>query len=122
MNDNFQIGQESTQEYFSDIKNIKPGDRLSEMLSFWVTIIKLKGDKIITLEGTSNLELKEYDSFESFRKRFEYSHLEGKYWVDFMGNQPSLISRVIEIYKNNNFQDKVSGNRQINIDSILYDL
>lgn len=119
---NFKTGPESTQEYFSDKSNIKVGDRLSEMLSFWVTVIKINDGKIITLEGTDNLIIKEYPSFEDFRKRFEYSTLTNKYWVYYMGNKPEMVQSLIEIYKKNNFEDKMSGNRQINIDSILYDL
>jgi hypothetical protein len=92
------------------------------MLSFWVTVIRIKGDKIVTVEGSSELNLREYDSFETFQKRFEYSSSPGKYWIYFMGNHPEMISQSIEIYKKNNFHDIISGNRQINIDSILFDL
>ncbi len=121
MNSNFKPGPESTKEYFSNISNVKVGDRLSELLSFWVTVIKLDNEKIITLEGTNSLVIREYTTFEDFRQRFKYT-TNDNYWVFYMGNKPEMLQLIIDSYKKNNFEDKISGNRQINIDSILYDL
>ena len=81
--------QKLTQDYFN--KGIyKVGDRFTEMMSFWIYIVSINNDLVVTIEGTinsltdlrsfsgplsiptSSLVLKEYTSDE-FKKYCKYS-------------------------------------------------
>lgn len=60
-----EINQENTQAYFKKL-DIQYGDMFSEMCSFWVIVVSVENDRIITLEGSSIFQIKEYDTIESF--------------------------------------------------------
>jgi hypothetical protein len=118
-----EIGQESTQEYFKS-GQIKLGDRFNEMLSFFINVISAD-DKIVTLEGNPNsrMEIKEYDTFEDFKKKCAYSTMSDKYWVYYTGNDIEKVKTWIHHYKNNYYkQDSVEAQRQLSIEKILYTL
>jgi hypothetical protein len=117
-----EIGQESTQEYFKS-GQIKVGDRFNEMLSFFINVISVD-DKIVTLEGNPNsrMEIKEYDTFEDFKKKCAYSSI-GGYWVYYTGNDIEKTKTWIHHYKNNYYKhDSVESQRQLSIEKILYTL
>ena len=64
------------------LKDPREGDRFSEMLSFWVYVVKVTKSTIYTLEGNppitfpDDAELK-MQSREEFLKRFTYDRIEG---------------------------------------------
>lgn len=116
------IGQESTQEYFQKL-DIKVGDRFSEMMAFFINVISIDNGKIVTIEGnpSSNMEIREYDSAEALRNRCEYSTLSGSYWVYYLGNDRKKANDWVHYYKNNYYKTD-AGQRQLNIEKILYSI
>lgn len=117
------IGQESTQEYFNK-GEVKVGDCFNEMLSFFINVISVD-DKIVTLEGNPNgrMEIKEYETFEDFKKKCAYSTMSDNYWVYYIGNDIEKTKTWIHHYKNNYYKpNSVEAQRQLNVEKILYSI
>lgn len=117
------MSQKETQEYFEK-EEYKVGDKFNEMLSFWIWIIKVEEDKILTIEGQpfDRLELKEYTK-EDFKKKCSYSTptMDDKYWVYYSGNSLRGVTDIIQHYKNRRIGNPAM-NRQIKIEEITYDI
>lgn len=135
--------QKLTQDYFN--KGIyKVGDRFTEMMSFWIYIVSINNDLVVTIEGTinsltdlrsfsgplsiptSSLVLKEYTSDE-FKKYCKYSSIstldpyDDKYWVYFLGNNINTTKNLLKFYKNRGIGN-TQLSRQIKIEEITYDI
>ena len=112
-------------KYFNENLEIKIGDVFSEMLSFWITVIKITDTgEILTIESNkediqvykSDIDFKHYCSYKS-------NGMNDKYWIDYMYNDLELMKKSIDNWKSNNkHQDKTIGKRQIRIDQIVYDI
>jgi hypothetical protein len=113
---NYKELQKNTSEKFQS-KIFIPGDRFSEMLSYWVVVIKNTDGFLTTLEGShSNLKLGKYQS-EEFANRFKYLHIDG-YSIDYMGYDPQKVGIYIDTYCE---QQKMSDSeiRDFKLDIIL---
>lgn len=116
------MSKDLTEDYFEK-GDIKVGDRLNEMLSFFINVISV-GDKIVTLEGHPNgkMEIREYAEFEDFKKKCAYSSIPG-YWVRYTGNDLEKVKDWLHHYKNNYYKhDSIEAQRQLSIEKILYSL
>ena len=135
--------QKLTQDYFN--KGIyKVGDRFTEMMSFWIYIVSINNDLVVTIEGTinsltdlrsfsgplsiptSSLVLKEYtsDEFKKYCKDSSISTLDpydDKYWVYFLGNNINTTKNLLKFYKNRGIGN-TQLSRQIKIEEITYDI
>lgn len=78
------------------LKKPKQGDYFSEMYSFWVYILDVKGDgQILTMEssgdpGEPNYKgwyFCSYSNSEELMKRFEYSTVENEYTISYVGRK-----------------------------------
>lgn len=117
----------TNEKFESGILNV--GDRFCEMFSYWVVILKLQGDEIITIEGgSSNLEIKTYSHFEVFKSRFSYDSIPG-YWITYIDNNTNRLKEFVNRYKEIQLEVKKNNSaltkavdRDINIDKLLFDL
>ena len=101
------MSSDITKEYFEKL-DIKVGDRLSEMLSFFITVIKvLDNGEILTIESNKD-DIQVYKSAEDLKQRCSYKSesLIGHYWVSYIGNNIEKTERLIFEWKN-------SGNKNI---------
>jgi hypothetical protein len=115
-----------TQEYFnSEDYQVREGDRFSEMLSFWMSVIKvLDTGEILTIESNKE-DIQIYPSKEDMRYRCSYKSkgMENKYWIDYMGNNLERTNQLLEDWKSNGrHSDKVIGQRQVRIDQFIYNI
>lgn len=116
------MNKDSTNDYFEK-GDIRVGDRFNEMLSFFINVISTD-DKIVTLEGhpTGKMEIREYQTFEDFKKKCAYSSIPG-YWVRYTGTDLDKVKDWLHHYKNNYYKhDSIDGQRQLTIEKILYSL
>ncbi len=89
--------QLKTNDKFQSL-NFIPGDRFSEMLSWWAIIIKNTGGVLTTIEGShSSLKLNKYGSPEEFADKFKYKHTDG-YSIDYMGYHLDKVGQYIDEY------------------------
>lgn len=73
------------------------GDIFSEMLSHWKVIIKVEGDQLTLITGSSkNLKMSIVNKDE-FTKSCRYGHIDG-YWIDFMKNDTKRCGDFVEAY------------------------
>lgn len=116
---------EITQQYFNENLEVKVGDRFSERLSFWITVVKiLDTGEILTIESAQE-DIQIYNSTEDFRYKCSYKSesMKNKYWIDYMGNDMDRTNQLISDWKSNNrHNDKIVGQRQIRIDQLIYDI
>ena len=77
--------------------DFKVGDIFSEMLAHWKVIIKVDGDRLTVISGSSkNLKLESYTPKE-FKEHCSYKNITG-YWIDFMKNDTQRASDYLEAY------------------------
>lgn len=116
---------EITQQYFNENLQVKVGDRFSEMLSFWITVVKvLDTGEILTIESNKK-DIQVYKSDEDFRYNCSYKSesMKNKYWIDYIGNNLEKTNQLVSDWRSNNrHTDKVVGQRQIRIDQFIYDI
>jgi hypothetical protein len=117
---------EKNQEYFNkEDYQVRTGDRFSERLSFWITVVKiLDTGEILTIESNKE-DIQVYNSKEDFRYYCSYKseNMKDKYWIDYMGNNIEKTNLLLEEWKSNGrHSDKITGQRQIKIDQLIYNL
>jgi len=93
---NYNSIKEATNNKFSN-KDFKQGDIFSEMLSHWKVIIKVDGDRLTLITGSSqNLKLEKINA-DDFVKLCSYKNIPG-YWIDFMKNDTGRAQDYLEAY------------------------
>jgi hypothetical protein len=117
---------EKNQEYFNkEDYQVRTGDRFSERLSFWITVVKiLDTGEILTIESNKE-DIQVYNSKEDFRYYCSYKseNMKDKYWIDYMGNNIEKTNLLLEEWKSNGrHSDQITGQRQVRIDQLVYNL
>lgn len=93
---NYKEIKSKTDEKF-ETGDFKTGDIFSEMLSNWKVIISVEDNNLTVIQGpNNNLELKNFTK-EEFKHHCQYKHRDG-YWIDFMKNNPRVVSDYIQAY------------------------
>lgn len=72
----------------------RPGDRFTEMYSFWLYILEVNGDEITYMEASAPCTLPKdgtvrTSSLDEFRERFSYQGIDG-YWITFVDHDNNV--------------------------------
>lgn len=93
------------------------GDIFSEMLSYWQVIIKVEGDQLTLITGSSKNLKMSIVTKDQFTKSCQYKNTEG-YWIDFMKNDIKKASDYLEAYCEQSSLSQ-SDIRELKLDLIL---
>lgn len=112
------MSDKKTNEYFENL-DVKAGDILTEMYSYWIRVIKVMPDgRIVSLEK-DNLELKVYENDKEFKKYCSYGSIDG-YWVTYLGNDMDRVESYIDTFKKKH--KDIIDKRDLRITEIFYDI
>lgn len=106
---------DKTVEYFNN-GLVEYGDFFSEMMTYFIIVVKVNVDIIITLEGNidkiEHLELKEY-SLSKFRNAFKYKTMD-RYCINYLETRKDVADKILKKYK--------TYNRDTKINTVLFDI
>jgi len=89
------------------MKNPQVGDYFSEMMSFYVFVLKYEGDQVTYMEARAGQTIPRdgklvISSYQEFHDRFQYDSdgMKGKYWVNYRGQYSEItINEWLEFFK-----------------------
>jgi len=104
--------------------NYQPGEIFQEMYNYWMYVIKVNEDKVVTIEGNPskgllNMSLNIYTK-EELNKKLRYNNVSDRCWIDYHKNDSKITDKIFTDYiRLVNESGNVEKIRDLNINLIL---
>ena len=100
----------------------KEGDTFQEMYHFWMYVVKVKEDKIVTIEGLPGQGKQKFDKMdlsvytkEELNRKLRYNNVSDKCWIDFHENNvencKNLLEKFVEYINESGNIEKIRNTR-----------